>query len=283
MHSTNSIMASSAELNSEMQTIAVTNQKGGVGKTTVTAHLAVALARRGRDVLAVDLDPQGYLTRHFGLKDELYRADVDNVALHLTDQGRGPLAGLVEETEEGVDLIPSNYDMRGVSDALSNARNRERRLEGVLGGLDEDAFDFVIVDSPPNLGVLTDNAVLAARQLLIPIQAEDSSLDALDMALDEVEEIESAFGIDVDVLGIVPNLVPRDGVAESTLETIRSTEGLKDRVYPYEIRKRADIKYAMRQGKTLYAYNEEADMIPLFDRLAEDVEEAVMRAAARHQ
>lgn len=268
-------MTSSTEFHSEMQTIAVTNQKGGVGKTTVTAHLAVALARRGHDVLAVDLDPQGYLTRHFGRKEDLYRADVDNIALHLTDQARGPFLDLVEETDEGVSLIPSNYDMRGVSDALSNARNRERRLEGVFDEIDGDAFDFVVVDSPPNLGVLTDNAVLASRRLLIPIQAEDSSLDALDMALDEVEEIESAFGIDIEVLGIIPNLVPRDGVAESTLETIRSTEGLKEKVYPYEIRKRADIKYAMRQGQTLYAYNEDADMIPLFDRLAENVEKSV--------
>jgi chromosome partitioning protein len=262
-----------------MQTIAVTNQKGGVGKTTITAHLAVGLTRLGHDVLTVDLDPQGYLTRHFGLKDDLYRADVDNLALHLTDQGRGPVAELAEATEEGPSLVPSNYDMRGVSDALSNARNRERRLEGVLDDLDADAFDFVLVDSPPNLGVLTDNAVLAARKVLIPIQAEDSSIDALDMALDEIEEIESAFGISIEVLGVLPNLVPRDGVAESTLETIRSTQGLKEKVYPYEIRKRADIKYAMRQGQTLYAYNEDADMVPVFDRLAEDVEKSV--AAAR--
>ena len=165
--------------------------------------------------------------------------------------------------------------MRGVADALSNARNRERRLANLLDEIPVDAYDFLIFDSPPNLGVLTDNAILAARQLLIPIQAEDSSLDALDMALDEIDEIESAFNIAIDVLGIIPNLVPRDGVAESTLDSVRSTTGLQELVYPYEVRKRADIKYAMREGTTLYSYNEEADMVPVFDQLAADVETTV--------
>lgn len=258
-----------------MQPIAITNQKGGVGKTTIAAHLAVGLGRRGHSVLAVDLDPQGYLTRHFGLRDELYRAEIDNLALHLTNNPEGPVEDLIVATNAGVDLIPSNYDMRGVADALSNARNRERRLENLLTVLPGDAYDFLILDSPPNLGVLTDNAILAAQQLLIPIQAEDSSLDALDMALDEVDEIEDAFGIDISVLGILPNLVPRDGIARSTLESIRSTSGLQELVYPYEVRKRADIKYAMREGTTLYTYNDEADMVPVFDDLAADIEAVV--------
>ncbi len=272
MYCTRNIIASRYELPAPVHTIAITNQKGGVGKTTITAHLAVGLTRRDHRVLAVDLDPQGYLTRHFGLKEKLYRADTDNIALHLTGNARGDPTDLVVETDEGVDLVPSNYDMRGVVDALSNARNRERRLQNVLSALPDDSYDYVLVDSPPNLGVLTDNAILASRRLLIPIQAEDSSLDALEMALDEIEEIEAAFGIDVDVLGIAPNLVPRDGVAKSTLETIRSTPGLEELVLPYEIRKRADIKYAMRRGETLYAYNEASDMVPIFDRLAADVE-----------
>jgi chromosome partitioning protein len=258
-----------------MQPIAITNQKGGVGKTTIAAHLAVGLRRRGHSVLAVDLDPQGYLTRHFGLRDDLYRTEIDNLALHLTNNPEGPVDDLIVTTSADVDLIPSNYDMRGVADALSNVRNRERRLENLLTDLPSDGYDFLILDSPPNLGVLTDNAILAARQLLIPIQAEDSSLDALDMALDEVDEIEDAFGIDISVLGILPNLVPRDGVARSTLESIRSTSGLQELVYPYEVRKRADIKYAMREGTTLYAYNDEADMVPVFDELAADIEAVV--------
>ena len=258
-----------------MQRIAITNQKGGVGKTTVAAHLAAGLAQQGYDVLAIDLDPQGYLMAHYGLREDLYREEVDNLALHLIDEGEGEISDLIVSTEEGVDLIPSNYDMRGITDALHNARNRERRLEILLSELPEDAYDFVIIDSPPNLGVLTDNAILATQRILIPIQAEDSSLDALDMALDEIEEIEEAFGIDVEILGIIPNLVPRDGVAETTLETLRSTAGIQDLVFPYEIRKRADIKYAMRQGQTLYTYNDESDMIPILDQLATDIEEAV--------
>ena len=258
-----------------MQKITITNQKGGVGKTTIAAHLAAGLVQHGHNVLAIDLDPQGYLMGHYGLREDLYREEVDNLALHLIDEGKGEVQDLIVSTEEGVDLIPSNYDMRGITDALHNARNRERRLEILLSNFPENAYDFVIIDSPPNLGVLTDNAILATQRILIPIQAEDSSLNALDMALDEIEEIETAFGIDIKILGIIPNLVPRDGVADTTLETLRSTEGLQDLVFPYEIRKRADIKYAMREGQTLYAYNDESDMIPILDQLATDVEDAM--------
>lgn len=275
MFFTTSIITSSNERRFTMQRIAITNQKGGVGKTTIAAHLAAGLVQHGHDVLAIDLDPQGYLMAHYGLREDLYRAETDNLALHLVNESESAFKDLIVSTDEGVDLIPSNYDMRGVTDALHNARNRERRLKTLLSELPEDAYDFVVVDSPPNLGVLTDNAILAAQRVLIPIQAEDSSLDALDMALDEFEEIESAFGIDVEILGIVPNLVPRDGIADSTLETLRATDGLQDLVFPYEIRKRADIKYAMRHGQTLYTYNDGSDMVPVFDQLTSDVEKAV--------
>ena len=258
-----------------MQTIALTNQKGGVGKTTVAAHLAVGLARRGHRGAALDLDPQGYLTRHFGFRESLYDEPIDNIALHLAGEADGPVSDLLIETDEDIDLIPSNYDMRGISDALSNERNRERRLEMFLEDFPTERYDFLIIDTPPNLGLLTDNAIIAARNLLIPIQAEDSSLDALDMALDEIEEIEDAFGTQIAVLGIIANLVPRDGVADSMLDSLRSTPGVQDLVFPYEIRKRADVKYAMREGQTLYAYNEEADMIEQFDQLAADIEQAI--------
>lgn len=246
-----------------------------MGKSSVTATLAVGLANKGFDVLAIDLDPQGYLTRHYGLKDELYREDIDNIALHLVGESDEPFSDIAVKTGENVDLIPSNYDMRGVSDALSNARNREMRLSNVISEMDSELYDFVLIDTPPNLGILTDNAVLASRNLLIPIQAEDSSLDALDMTMDEVEEIEEAFNTEINIVGIIPNLVPRDGVAETTLETVRSTPGLKELVYSYEIRKRADIKYAMRQGESLYSYNPDSDMVPIFDQLADDIADEV--------
>lgn len=262
-------------LHFEMHYIAVTNQKGGVGKTAVTATLAAALKEREFDVLAIDLDPQGYLTSHFGLKDQLYREDIDNLALHLVNESDEEFIDLAQTTDEEVDIIPSNYDMRGVEDALSNARNREMRLANILDEVADDLYDFILIDTPPNLGVLTDNAILAAENLLIPIQAEDSSLDALDMAMDEIEEIEEAFNTDIQIVGIIPNLVPRDGVAKTTLETVRSTPGLKELVFDYEIRKRADMKYAMRQGQTLYEYNPDSDMIPMFDQLAHDVVDAL--------
>lgn len=248
--------------------ISVSNQKGGIGKTTICLHLAVALSKKDRDVLLIDLDPSAYLSAHLGFDREYYDENQDSLAYHLVEDPRDNPEGAIITTDEGVDLVPSNYDMRGVEDRLSSERNREMRLKMFIEGL-EDSYDYILVDSPPSLGILYDNAILACQKVVIPIKDEDMSIVSLHRALDEIEEIEKAFGTSVEILAIVPNLVRPDGVATSTLENLRNMDGLKEYLTPFEIRQRVAIRRSMKNRTTLYNHKPSCDQVENFMALAD--------------
>lgn len=248
--------------------ISVSNQKGGVGKTTICLHLAVALARRDRKVLIVDLDPSAYLSAHLGLDDYYYDENQNSLAYNLVEGPQEDLDGIILNTEEGVDVVPSNYDMRGVEDRLSAERNREMRLKMILDKID-DEYDYTLIDSPPSLGVLYDNAILASKKVVIPIKDEDMSIVSIHRALDEIDELEKAFGTSIEILAIVPNLVRPDGVATSTLENLRETEGLKEYLTEFEIRQRVAIRRSMKNRTTLYNHEPSCDQVENFMSLAD--------------
>ncbi len=249
--------------------ITVSNQKGGVGKTTISLHLGVALTRRGKDVLLVDLDPSAYLSKHVGLEGYYDEAE-ESLAHYMVNGAKDVSREIIWETEIGVDIIPSNYDMRGVEDRLSTERNREMRLRMVLDEVEKD-YDYVLVDSPPTLGVLYDNAILACKRVVIPIKDEDMSIVSIHRALDEIDEIENAFGIQVEILAIVPNLVRPDGVATETLENLRDMDGIKEYLTPFEIRQRVAIRRAMKERTSLFTHEPSNDQVENFEKLADIV------------
>lgn len=247
--------------------ISISNQKGGVGKTTVCLHLAVALSKEGREVLVVDLDPSAYLSEQLGI-GRYYEEDRGSLAYSLVEGSGTGSKGAIVTSNEGVDAVPSNYDMRGVEDRLSAERNREMRLKMFLDGVDEQ-YDYTLVDSPPSLGALYDNAVLACRRVIIPIKDEEMSVISIHRTLDEIEEIEGAFGTSVEILAVVPNLVRRDSVAASTLERLRSTESIKNFLTPFEIRQRVSIRRAMKKRTTLFDHEPSCDQVKNFKKLAD--------------
>ncbi len=248
--------------------ISVSNQKGGVGKTTICLHLAVALAKSDRKVLVVDLDPSAYLSAHLGLDDYYYDENQNSLAYNLVEGPQDDLDGIILDTDEGVDVIPSNYDMRGVEDRLSAERNREMRLKMILDRVD-DEYDYTLIDSPPSVGVLYDNAVLASQKVIIPIKDEDMSIVSIHRALDEIDELETAFGTNIEILAIVPNLVRPDGVATSTLEKLRDTDGVKEYLTDFEIRQRVAIRRSMKNRTTLYNHDPSCDQVENFMNLAD--------------
>jgi len=236
--------------------LAVSNQKGGVGKTTVAINVAGALAHRGHDVLFVDLDPQGHGTEGLGLEDayDASPPSLYDVLLDIDAQHR--INDLVVSHEE-FDVLPSNIDMFNAEPELTTAMRGRERFSMALDELEAD-YDFLVVDCPPSLGNLTDNALLACRNVLIPAQAEGTSIRALEILFDQIDTLEESYEVDVEDVGLVANRVEVDGEAREMMDWFRDTFG--DRIPVWEIRKRVALKRAWNDGVSTFAHDESCDM-----------------------
>jgi len=176
--------------------IAILNQKGGVGKTTTAVNLGSYLARTGKRVLLVDLDPQGNATSGLGIDKNILNETMYDV---LFDHQLAPNV-LIETNFDGLQLLPANQNLAGAEVQLVSALQRELQLRTVLDQFDHD---YILIDCPPSLGLLTINALSAADQVLIPVQAEYYALEGLTQLLNVVERVQSTINPQLSILGVV--------------------------------------------------------------------------------
>jgi chromosome partitioning protein len=230
--------------------VAIVNQKGGVGKTTLTINLGAALAAINQRVLLIDLDPQGHLTEGVGLQ-ELYLHQTPTLYDGLVDNKQTKLSHLIQKhAKEHFWVIPSSYQMMLADQALYMARNREHRLKGLLAQL-TDQFDWVLIDCPPALSNLTDNALNASRQLIVPIQAEATSVRALDLLFDQIESIERGLNIRIRILAVVPNLVQDSALSKRILAELKESVPA---LVPIDLRKRVLLQDAWAKGCSVFGF-----------------------------
>ncbi|MCO8244889.1 MULTISPECIES: ParA family protein [unclassified Haladaptatus] len=247
--------------------IAVSNQKGGAGKTTTSINVAGALNQLGYDVLLIDLDPQGHATEGVGLEDE-YDADVISFYDVLPDLDViDETAQLIYEHSE-MDVIPSHQDMINIEDALAGVPNRENRLNMALNKLDE--YEYIVVDCPPNLGVLTDNALLACENVLIPAQTKTTSIRALELLFKQINALEAAFDTGIQEVGLVANEVGTDNEADEMMEWFEDV--FEERAPVWEIRKRVALQRAWNAGGSIFEHEEDCDMEEVYLQIAESLE-----------
>lgn len=229
---------------------AVGNQKGGVGKTTLTINLSAALAYLGQRVLVIDVDPQGHLTQGIGY-GKLWEASGYNLYRAITEKDPGHIHRLITTHEdERFDFIPSHGELALTERALAMARNREYRLRNLLQPIAGE-YDWILIDCPPDLYGLTDNALNAARNVIVPIQAEGTSLWALNLLLDQIASMEKELRIGIDILAIVPNLVLDSAMAKKILTDLRRDV---PNVVPFEMRKRVMLQQAWSAGQSIFTF-----------------------------
>ena len=248
--------------------IAVTNQKGGVGKTTVAINVAGALNQRGRDVLFVDLDPQGAATEGLGCA-AAYDAEPPSLFDVLTDpERREELATLILSHGE-MDVVPSNIDMTAAEPELTLSRRGGEQLALAFEGV-VDEYDYVIVDVPPSLGYLTDNALYATQNVLMPALAEPTSKRALELLFDHIEALELDYGVPIGELGVVANRVEETNEGASMM-------GWFDDAFPdvpiWEVRKRVDLQRAFSAGVSIFEYDPDLDMAAVFLEIGASLDE----------
>jgi len=234
-----------------VRTIAIANQKGGVGKTTTAVNLTASLASMGRRVLLADMDPQGNATMGCGVdKNSLASSACD---LMLGNRGFQECLEHIEEPAPGFDLLPANGDLTTAEVGLMRSPQRERRLAYLLSGLGED-YEFIVIDCPPSLNMLTVNALVAAQGVLIPIQCEYYALEGLSALLQTIDQIRSSRNGALAIEGILRTMHdPRNNLANQV--STQLVTHFTDRVYRTIIPRNVRLAEAPSHGQPVLLYD----------------------------
>lgn len=244
--------------------IAFANQKGGVAKTTSTLSIGAALAERDRRVLAVDLDPQGALTYSLGMDPDALDETVNDVLVR-----RLPVEKVIASRE--IDLVPANIDLAGAEAILLAKTGREYALQRALRDVMDD-YDYVLIDCPPSLGILTINGLTAAREVVVPLQCEALSHRGVGQLLDTMGDIRHFTNPSLEVTGLIPTLF--DGRSRHAREVLADVGGRYSvKVLQPPVRKSIRFAEATQAGRSILSYAPSHPGAEAYRQLAGEVEE----------
>lgn len=246
------------------QTIAVLNQKGGVGKTTTTINVATCLQKSGKSVLIVDLDPQGNATSGIGLE----KGDYTQTTYSVITGGSNLADSIVEVSRLGLGIVPANASLAAAETDLAAELMRESKLKEALTGV---TYDYILIDCPPALGLLTINALTAANYVLIPVQTEYYAMEGLSQLLGVVQRIRAGLNPDLELLGVIATMFDsRTSLSGQVLEELKKHFG--DKVFQTVIPRNVRLAEAPSYGKTILEHDKWSKGARSYKQLTKEIE-----------
>ena len=264
--------------------IAITNQKGGVGKTTTTFNLGVGLQNQGNKVLLIDADPQSSLTVALGWKtpDSLDVTLASEMLAVIDDRPIDGEAAILHH-KEGVDIVPSNIELSGMETALFNVMSREYVLKNYIGEIRKD-YDYILIDCMPSLGMMTVNALAAADSVIIPSQPSFLSAKGLDLLLRSISKVKRSINPNLNIDGILLTMVDnRTNNARDIIESLRGTVGQNIRVFDTEIPHSVRAAECSVTGESIFSHDKNGKVAVAYENFTKEVTALERKAPNRFE
>lgn len=256
---------------SKCEIIAISNQKGGVGKTTTTFNLGAGLASQGKKVLLIDADPQGNLTTCMGWTEDELSLTLNDLLINTLNDKQNDFDSCIKHHSENMDLIPSDIQLSSIEMTLVGAMSREYTMKNCIKELREK-YDYILIDTQPSLGMLTINALASADKVIIPLQPQYLAAKGMTQLLSTIIKVRQQINPNLKIDGIVLTIVDkRANLTKDIYNQLKDSYGSAIKIYDTQVPRAIKVAESTQHGKSIFTYDKNSKVADAYSSLAKEV------------